>query len=133
VVVTGGEPTLQWQPDLATALGDAGFTVHMESNGTRPLAAPVDWLTVSPKPRFHDGRFHLVAELPASECKVVVDETVDHAALDDFERRYPDALWFAQPCMDARYDQHLARTVELVTRRPRWRLSLQLHKLVGVP
>src|SRR5689334_8665236 len=53
VVVTGGEPTLQWDEPLADAVRAAGFRVHMESNGTRPLKAPVDWLTVSPKPRFH--------------------------------------------------------------------------------
>lgn len=49
VVVTGGEPTLHWDAPLADALRAAGFRVHMESNGTRPLRAPVDWLTVSPK------------------------------------------------------------------------------------
>ena len=52
---------------------DAGFRVHMESNGSRELRARVDWLTISPKPQFHDGRFHLLPDLPAAEIKVVVD------------------------------------------------------------
>ncbi|MEZ4367674.1 MAG: 7-carboxy-7-deazaguanine synthase QueE [Kofleriaceae bacterium] len=133
VIVTGGEPSLQWDAPLADALRGAGLRVHMESNGTHPLAAPVDWLTVSPKPQFHDGRFRLRPELPVAECKVVVDDTVDEEVLDAYESTWPEAQRFVQPCMDDRYPQHLARAVELVTRRPRWRLSLQLHKVIGVP
>jgi 7-carboxy-7-deazaguanine synthase len=133
VVVTGGEPTLQWDEPLAARVRAAGFRVHMESNGTRPLAGPVDWLTVSPKPQFHDGRFALADGLPVAECKVVVDDTVDEAALAGYEARWTCDHWFVQPCMDARYDHHLARAIELAARRPRWRLGLQLHKLVGLP
>ena len=133
VVVTGGEPTLQWDEELASALHAAGFTCHMESNGIRPPAAPVDWLTVSPKPQFHPPGLSL-ATLDPSECKLVVDDSVDDARLDDCERRYPRCPhFFLQPCMDARYADHLARTLALVERRPRWRLSLQIHKVVGVP
>src|SRR5262245_61950655 len=75
VVVTGGEPTLQWDAELAAAVRAAGFRAHMESNGTRPLAAPVDWLTISPKPQFHQGPERLVVS-SADECKVVVDDTI---------------------------------------------------------
>jgi 7-carboxy-7-deazaguanine synthase len=131
VVVTGGEPSLHWDAELADALRAAGFRVHMESNGTRALAAPVDWLTVSPKPQFH-LRDELVA-LDPDECKVVVDDTVDDAALAGYEARYPAAARFLQPCMDERHDHHLRRTLELVARHPSWRLSLQLHKILGVP
>jgi organic radical activating enzyme len=132
VIVTGGEPTLHWDAALQRALAAAGFRVHMESNGTRPLGAPVDWLTVSPKPQFH-GREALVETLEPDECKVVVDDTVDHRALAAYERRYPRAARFLQPCMDARHAEHLKRTLELVARHPSWRLSLQLHKIIGVP
>ena len=133
VIVTGGEPALQWDPPLAGALRAAGFSVHMESNGTRPLGAPVDWLTLSPKPRFHPASVAL-ALLAPDECKVVVDETIDEAALAAHERRYTGCrLWFLQPCMDERYEHHLQRTLALLHRHPRWRLSLQLHKILGVP
>jgi len=131
VVVTGGEPALQWDAELATALREAGFRVHMESNGTRALAAPVDWLTVSPKPQYHEGRFELVVRR-ADECKVIVDDTVDERTLEDYERMQFGQL-FAQPCMDARYPEFLAKTIDLVARRPRWRLSIQMHKLLGIP
>lgn len=132
VVVTGGEPTLQWDAALADALHAAGFRVHMESNGTRALAAPVDWLTVSPKEQFHPKSLSLV-DISISELKVVVDDTVDHAVLDRYARRYKCEHYFLQPCMDENYQHHLDHTLALVQERPPWRLSLQLHKLVGIP
>lgn len=132
VIVTGGEPSLQWDLELAAAIHAAGFSVHMESNGTHRLAAPVDWLTVSPKPQFHGGRFALVAEVHPAEIKVVVDDSVDDDVLSGYERRYPSSLYFAQPCMDDHYSHHLQRSIALVSQRPRWRLSLQLHKVIGV-
>jgi organic radical activating enzyme len=131
VVVTGGEPALQWDERLRAALAAAGFRVHMESNGTRALAAPVDWLTVSPKPQWHEGKERLVVTA-GDECKVVVDDTVDDAVLAGYEAM-TFREWFLQPCQDGEYPRHLARAVELVGRRPRWRLSLQLHKIIGVP
>jgi 7-carboxy-7-deazaguanine synthase len=98
VVVTGGEPTLHWDEPLAAAIRAAGFRIHMESNGTRALAARVDWLTVSPKPRFHEGRFDFHPALPISEIKVVVDDSVDDATLAAYELRWPTvAHWFVQP------------------------------------
>ena len=133
VVVTGGEPTLQWDAPLSAAVKAAGFRTHMESNGTRPLGGPIDWLTVSPKPRFHTGSLTLVNELPVSEVKVIIDGTVDEQTLDGYAARYACDHYFAQPCMDDRYQEHLARTIALVQARPRWRLSLQLHKILGVP
>jgi 7-carboxy-7-deazaguanine synthase len=133
VVVTGGEPTLQWDQPLADALHGAGFRIHMESNGTRPLGGAVDWLTVSPKPQFHSSSITLANDLPVSELKVVVDDTVDEAALDRYADRYRCEHYFAQPCMNEQYAHHLARTLALVQARPAWRVSLQLHKILGVP
>ncbi|HKA88346.1 MAG TPA: 7-carboxy-7-deazaguanine synthase QueE [Haliangiales bacterium] len=131
VVVTGGEPALQWDEPLAAALRAAGFRVHMETNGTRELAAPVDWLTVSPKPQFHEGRFELRLR-GGDECKLIVDDAVGDADLERYET-WPFGALFLQPCMDERYAHHLGRAVDLVSRHPRWRLSLQLHKIVGIP
>lgn len=131
VVVTGGEPTLQWDADLSATLRAAGFAVHMETNGTRPLNAPVDWLTVSPKPQFHEKSERL-EPLDPSECKVVVDSSVTDEQLRYYEGHYRRcANWFLQPCDGD--DTSLARTLSLIQRHPRWRLSLQLHKLVGLP
>jgi organic radical activating enzyme len=133
VVVTGGEPTLQWDAPIADAIRQAGFRAHMESNGTRPLAAPVDWLTVSPKPQHHPPPIALADELLASEVKVVIDDSVDEAVLDRYAVRWRCEHYFVQPWMDGRYDHNLAHTLALIQARPLWRLSLQLHKIIGVP
>ncbi len=130
VVVTGGEPTLQYDELLAAALHAAGFRVHMESNGTRVPAGPVDWLTISPKPQFHPKALAL-GGVAANEVKVVVDDTVADTTLARYEARYACEHYFAQPC--AGDPASLARTLALVGARPRWRLSLQLHKIVGIP
>lgn len=131
VVVTGGEPALQWDADLADAVRAAGFRAHMESNGTRELAAPVDWLTISPKEQFHGEDEELVVTA-AEECKLVVDDTVTDEQIARYETLGYGQLYL-QPCMDASYDRHLARTMDLVARHPRWRLSLQLHKILRIP
>jgi len=133
VIATGGEPTLQWDAPLAAAVRGAGFRVHMESNGTRAPAGPVDWLTISPKPQHHPASLALAEHLPADEVKVVVDDTVDEAVLDRYAARWCCEHYFVQPWMDARYEHNLARTLQLIHARPRWRLSLQLHKIVGIP
>jgi len=135
VVVTGGEPALQWDAELADALADAGFRVHMESNGTRELKAGVDWLSVSPKPQFHENRFRLATAsvVAANECKVVVDDTVTAQTLERYESQFPCEHHVVQPCMSDGYQQSLKRCIELVSERPRWRLGLQLHKLIGLP
>ena len=133
VVVTGGEPTLQWDGPLGAAIREAGFRVHMESNGTRPLAAPVDWLTISPKPQHHPPGVALAEQLPADEVKVVIDDSVDETVLDRYAARWHCEHYFVQPWMDARFEHNLARTLALVHARPRWRLSLQIHKILGVP
>ena len=133
VVVTGGEPTLQWDEPLSAAVRGAGFRVHMESNGTRVPEGAVDWLTVSPKPQHHPAGLMLADGVPADELKVVVDDTVDEAVLDRHAARYRVEHYFLQPWMDARYAHNLARTIALIHARPRWRLSLQLHKVIGVP
>ncbi len=131
VVITGGEPTLQWDHLLAEAIRVKQFVVHMESNGTQNLKAPVDWLTVSPKPHFHQTS-HSLTVLDPSECKVVVDDTVNQETLQFYEAFYPDTLRFVQPCMDNNYDHHLQRTIALVTQNPSWRISLQTHKIIGL-
>jgi organic radical activating enzyme len=133
VIVTGGEPALQWDAPLADAVRGAGFRVHMESNGTRVPEGAVDWLTISPKPQFHTGSLQLAADTAPAELKVIVDDTVDAATLDGYAARWPCEHYFVQPCMDDRYAAHLARTIALVHARPRWRLSLQLHKILQIP
>ena len=127
VILTGGEPTLQLTAEFIELLHVNGYSVNVESNGTRPVPAPVDWLVCSPK----EG-----AEVTATdidELKVVF--TGERATMEDFltiaAREY-----YLQPCDvkdPERNAQIVAQTVEYIKRHPHWRLSLQTHKLINIP
>jgi 7-carboxy-7-deazaguanine synthase len=124
VVCTGGEPLLQLDEPLLDALHAAGFEVAIETNGTRPVPSGVDWVCVSPK-----AGAPLVVQ-GGDELKVVVPQEGQSPA--DFEGLAFDHL-LVQP-MDG---PQLAANTELAVRwcldHPRWRLSLQTHKLLGIP
>ena len=125
VCVTGGEPSLQLDLPLVEALHGAGYRIHVETNGTRPLPEGVDWVTVSPKADVPglkgDGRLMLTK---ADEVKVVfLGEDVEKWA------EFPATWHFLQPCSCA----NTARTIDYIRRHPQWRLSLQTHKYVNIP
>lgn len=121
VVFTGGEPTLQLTAELVEACHWAGFTVAMESNGTR-RGPHVDWLTVSPKARAPLAVTH------ADELKVVFPQEVDPGVYDEFEttRRY------LQPMDGPDVVANTAAAVTYCLEHPAWRLSLQTHKALGL-
>jgi 7-carboxy-7-deazaguanine synthase len=126
VVVTGGEPMLQLDGALIDALHGEGFEIAVESNGTLPAPAGIDWLCISPKAG------GAVIQRRGDELKLVWPQTgIDPAALAqwDFAHR------LVQP-MDCgnMADNETARqaAIALVLADPRWRLSLQTHKLLGL-
>ena len=124
VVFTGGEPLLQLDAKLVTACHTHGFEVAVETNGTRPVPAGVDWVCVSPKPRStlvvtQGDELKLVypqAELPPAQ--------VEGLAFTHF---------FLQPMDGPAREANTAATVAYCRAHPRWRLSLQTHKLLGIP
>ena len=124
VVVTGGEPMLQFDAALLEALHARGFRVAMESNGT--LAAPpgIDWLCVSPKAATE------VVQRSGDELKLVWPQ--DGIDLDELER-WDFAHRLIQPMDGPEREAALAASIALVMERPRWRLTLQAHKVVGLP
>jgi len=124
VVCTGGEPLLQLDPPLIEALHAKGFEVAVETNGT--LAAPpgVDWVCVSPKA---DAP---VVQRSGQELKLVFPQPgVDPARFEgwDFERFY------LQPMDGPDRDANTQAAVAYCLSHPRWRLSVQTHKYIGVP
>ena len=124
VVITGGEPMLQLDPALVDALHDRGFRVAVESNGTLPTVGGIDWLCISPKAGTE------VVQRSGDELKLVwPQEGVDPAALEgwDFDN------FLIQPMDCVARDEALDAAIRLVMERPRWRLSLQNHKLIGLP
>ena len=124
VVCTGGEPLLQLDDAAVDALHAAGFEVAVETNGTQVPPAGIDWLCVSPKA---DAP---LAVTGGDECKLVYPQAgVDperfvHLAFRRFS---------LQPLEDGpRSVANVAATVAYCLAHPRWRLSVQTHKLVGV-
>lgn len=133
-VLTGGEPTLQYDAALQKALDKQGYTICMESNGTKVPSAQVDFLTVSPKTQW-DEQAKIWAGHPVNELKVVVDKNTDLAALQLYEERYPVSLLYVQPCDTGFIKENkeiIERCVEFIKKRPRWRLSLQQQKIINV-
>jgi 7-carboxy-7-deazaguanine synthase (Cx14CxxC type) len=123
VVCTGGEPLLQLDTALVAALRARGFTVAVETNGTVESPAAVDWLAVSPK---------LGAPLrvrSGNELKIAFPQPgldprdYEHLAFEHF---------FVQPVDDGRARENTAAAIQFCLENPRWRLSTQLHKTVGV-
>ncbi|HEV2445568.1 MAG TPA: 7-carboxy-7-deazaguanine synthase [Candidatus Sulfopaludibacter sp.] len=124
VVCTGGEPLLQLDAPLIDALHARGFKIAIETNGT--LAAPpgIDWICVSPKA---DAP---LAQMSGQELKLVFpQEGVDperFAALP-FER------FFLQPMDGPQREAAIKAAIAYCLAHPKWRLSLQTHKLIGIP
>lgn len=123
VVCTGGEPLLQLDAPLVEALHATGFLVAIETNGTRPAPAGIDWICVSPKAgaalalRAGD-ELKLVFPQPGAEPERFEDLAFRHFSL--------------QPMDGPERDRNTRLALEHCLRHPRWRLSLQTHKLLGI-
>lgn len=123
VVCTGGEPLLQLDTDLIDALHARGFVVAVETNGTQPAPQGLDWICVSPKAGAE------LALTRGSELKLVFPqrgaepERFEHLAFDH---------WYLQPMDGPDRDANTRAAVEYCLAHPRWRLSLQTHKALGI-
>ena len=144
VVLTGGEPSLQVDKALVDALHAAGFYICIETNGTRPLPEGIDWITCSPK--LVESRKSKVerplALKKANEVKVVFTGDYDP---EIWREQLEAEHWLLQPLRytgewllnncdafeDDRND-NLDDTVRYILSHPFWRLSVQLHKIVGL-
>lgn len=123
VVCTGGEPLLQLDEAAIEALHECGFRVAIETNGT--LAAPkgIDWICVSPKAGAE------LRQRSGGELKLVYPQAeLDPAAFEELEFRH----FFLQPMDGERRAAHTEAAVAYCQQHPRWRLSLQTHKLLGI-
>lgn len=124
VVITGGEPLLQLDSALIDALHGRGFEIAVETNGTLPAPAGIDWICVSPK-----GTAEVV-QRAGNELKLVWPQAgVDPAEIATWSFDH----FLIQPldCADAVSAQQAA--IDFVMANPRWKLSLQAHKLLGLP
>jgi 7-carboxy-7-deazaguanine synthase len=123
-VITGGEPMLQLDEALVDALHEREFRVAVESNGTLSATAGIDWLCVSPKAGTD------VVQRRGNELKLVWPQAgIDPAELElwDFEH------FLVQPMDCADREAAMDAAIALAMERPKWRLSLQAHKVLGLP
>ena len=124
VVLTGGEPMLQVDGELIDALHRRGFTIAIETNGTLPVPRAIDWICVSPKAGTD------LQQRSGDELKLVYPQ----AALE------PEAVAglafihrYLQPMDGADAKANTDRAIAYCKAHPEWRLSLQTHKLLGIP
>ena len=125
VVCTGGEPLLQLDEPLITALHMAGFGVAVETNGTIPAPPGIDWLCVSPK-----GSAELI-QRSGDELKLVFPQIEADAQPSEFID-LPFTHFFLQPLDNEEREKNTSATVQYCLQNPRWRLSLQTHKYLGI-
>jgi len=123
VVCTGGEPALQLDEELVTAIQKEGFEVAIETNGTKELPPSLDWICMSPK-----ANTDIIVQ-KGDELKIIVPqkgiEPRDFEHLD-FTHHYVQAMESDQ------WDENIKHAVDFVLSNPKWKLSIQTHKYLGV-
>jgi 7-carboxy-7-deazaguanine synthase len=127
VVLTGGEPMLQVDDALVDALHGEGFEIAIESNGTIPAHPGIDWVCVSPKAgsavvQRGGDELKLVWPQAGSDVDVLEGWSFNHFLIQPMDSGNADAN-----------EANRLAAIELVSARPKWRLSLQNHKLLGLP
>jgi len=123
VVCTGGEPALQMDEALVTAFHNHGLEVGIETNGTLPLPKGIDWVCVSPKAGTE------VVIRSGDELKLVFpQEGAEPERFEHLNFKY----FFLQPMDGPDLKANTQKAVEYCLHHPRWRLSLQTHKLLGI-
>jgi 7-carboxy-7-deazaguanine synthase (Cx14CxxC type) len=131
VVLTGGEPMVQVDDALIDALHGQGFEIAIESNGTFAVPRSIDWICISPKAG------SATVQRCGDELKLVWPQTGSGwAAMEgwDFTHHLIQPLdEVGDVADDALRAANLAAAIDFVQRHPRWRLSLQTHKLLGLP
>jgi 7-carboxy-7-deazaguanine synthase len=123
VVCTGGEPLLQLDAALVASLHARGFRIAIETNGTLPAPPGIDWTCVSPKANVplaleRGDELKLVYRQEGAEPERYADLRFEH--------------FFLQPMDGPRRDEYTQLAAEYCLAHPRWALSLQMHKLLGI-
>ena len=132
LVLTGGEPSLFIDEAFVAAMKQlTGKTITIETNGTRPLPANLDWVTLSPKSAFEGGDLEPCVLQCCDELKVVYLGQ-DLTQYEDIKAQHR----FLQPCFcedEVQRKANMKACVEAVKAYPNWRLSLQIHRVLNIP
>jgi len=124
VICTGGEPLLQIDAPLIEALHKQGFQIGVETNGTVSAPPGLDWICVSPKANAQ------LLQISGDELKLVYPQDLAQPErfIDlDFEH------FFLQPMDGPETARNIEAAAAYCMKNPQWRLSLQTHKLIGLP
>jgi len=124
VVFTGGEPSLQLDAALIDDLHSRRFSIAIETNGTHPLPPGIDWITVSPKA----GAPLVVTS--GDELKLVYPQP---GAMPEEFAGLAFRQYFLQPMDGPHVKEYVQKTAEYCLAHPLWRVSLQTHKIIGLP
>lgn len=125
VVCTGGEPLLQLDSAAIDALHAVGFEIGVESNGTILAPSGIDWLCISPKANAD------LQQVAGNELKLIYPQTEREAQPEVFEHLEFDHF-FLQPMDGPDVQENTRRTIDYCLQNPRWRLSVQTHKYLGI-
>lgn len=129
-VITGGEPCMHDLTELINQLHSHEFKVHIETSGAYTLTGDADWVCVSPK-KFKSPLRDVLAV--ADELKVVIFNSSDFKwAEENAQQVKQECKLFLQPEFD-KSDKLMPGIVEYVKQNPRWHISLQTHKFIGIP
>lgn len=124
IVCTGGEPALQLNEELVEALHEAGFTVAIETNGTLELPKNIDWVCVSPKANTD------IVVTTGQELKLIFPQAGIHP--DDMIA-YDFEHYYLQPMDNPSLLDNRIKTINYCKNNPKWKLSLQIHKVLNIP
>jgi 7-carboxy-7-deazaguanine synthase (Cx14CxxC type) len=123
VVCTGGEPLLQLDSNLINALHERRFEIAVETNGTIPAPDEIDWLCVSPKENTR------IVQTRGDELKLLYPQgRLDPEKYIAYDFKY----FFLQPLDNAQLIDNTRESLEYVLNHPKWRLSLQLQKILKI-
>ena len=123
VVLTGGEPLLQVDDSLITALKKANIYIAIETNGTLKAPKGIDWICMSPKANTD------IQLTEGSEIKVIYpQENLNPADFNNMNF----SNYYIQPMDSKDYEENVSKSVEFCMQNSNWRLSLQTHKILGI-
>ena len=122
---TGGEPLLQLDSEAINTLQRYGFEVAVETNGTIPAPAELDWICVSPKAGAK------VVQTRGNELKLVYPQSEREAQPEQFTELEFEHF-FLQPLDDQSRVENTVGAIDYCLKHPQWRLSLQTHKIIGI-
>lgn len=131
IIWTGGEPTLQLTEEIVSLFKAAGYWQALESNGLKPAPMGLDHITLSPKGATHPKVLENYQHRTVGEIRIAIAEGDPLPLVEEFP---PAQHYFLSPIFDG--DTIVPANVHhcetLIRQNPRWRLSLQTHKLIGI-